>query len=114
MEQILIGNLGLSTLLTLVVGGIYKFFDKADGTSKIPDDWKTKIVILSGIALGILSLPYHNTPFTTISVTNGIIDGLQTGLSSIGMWKGLGVVNTVGNHVSAAVSALTPPTTGSK
>lgn len=107
MDQIMIGNLGLSALLTLVVGIIYQFFTKPDGNSAISDFWKTRIVILAGAGLGLLGLLYHGTPFTTITITNAVIDGLQTGLASIGMWKGLGTINNLGNAISANVTALT-------
>jgi hypothetical protein len=109
MEPVTMGNFALSALLTLAVGVFYQFFQKADGTSTISDPWKTRIVILTGMGLGILALFYNSIPLTTSNIVTYVVSGLQTGLASIGIWKGLGVVNTVGTNASVKITAATPP-----
>lgn len=109
MDQIQIGHLALSAFLTLILGVVYQFFQRNDGSSSLTDVWKTRITILAGIGTGIFSLVYNNVTLTTVAITNGVIAGLQIGCASIGIWKGLGAVNSAGVSVSARITARSSP-----
>ncbi len=105
MDTILIGEFTLSVLLTTVVGVAYKFFEKSDGTSSLTDKWKTLIVIIAGEGLGLVAMLYNNIPWTSQNIINYMIYGFVIGTTSIGMWKGLGAVNSSPKSI---VQAVTP------
>lgn len=93
MNDVMIGQFTLSVLLTTITGIVYKFFDNPDGTSSLPEKWKTLVVIVAGEGLGLVAMLYNNIPWTAQNVINYMIYGFMIGTTSIGMWTGLGAVN---------------------
>jgi uncharacterized membrane-anchored protein len=94
LDEILIGTYGLSVILTVIMGIVYKFFEKADGTSSLPDKWKTLAVTVVGVALSIVGLLYKEgcIPSAKMAIDYAVT-GFMSGATSIGLWKVLGSVN---------------------
>ena len=96
MGEISIGQYALPVIITVVMGIVYKVFERPDGSSFIPDRWKTLIVIAVGIGLGLLGMVYNSIPWIAKNVIENVMYGFMSGCSAIGIWKGLGAVNTGG------------------
>lgn len=96
MDDILIGTYGLSVLLTVIMGIVYKFFEQGDGTSSLKDKWKTIIVVVVGMGLSVLGLLYKGEIPQTKIVIDYLVTGFMSGATSIGLWHVLGSVNTGG------------------
>jgi hypothetical protein len=99
MDEILIGTYGLSVILTVLMGIVYKFFQQPDGTSSLQDKWKTLIVVIVGMGLSLVGLVYkdgYNAPDSKV-IINYLVTGFMSGATSIGLWTVLGSVNTGGS-----------------
>jgi uncharacterized membrane-anchored protein len=94
MGEIQIGQIGLSVLITVLMGIIYKFFENPDGSSSIADKWKTLIVIVVGMGLSVVAMIYNATAWTAQNIISYLVNGFMSGCAAIGLWKGLGAVNT--------------------
>jgi len=94
MEEIQIGQIGLSVLITVIMGIIYKFFENPDGSSSIADKWKTLMVIVVGIGLAMVAMVYNAIAWTAQNTISYLVNGFMAGCAAIGLWKGLGAVNS--------------------
>ncbi len=107
MNEIMVAQYGLSALLTVIMGIIYKFFELPDGSSSLADKWKTLLIPLAGMFLGLLGMTYQGEAWTAKIVITYLVNGFMSGAASIGLWKLLGAVNTKG---PAAPKPIVPPT----
>lgn len=91
MQEISFGQYGLSVILTVVMGFVYMLCRKQDGTACMSDKWKNLIVILIGLALGLLSIWYAGKLPNIKNIVNGLLDGFFTSMSAVGLWKTVGI-----------------------
>jgi len=80
-DTINFGQYGLTILMTIVLMIVYKC------VPKIPDRYKALIAVLVGMALGVVSIPYHGHAFTLVRLVDVLIGGLMAGASYSGLYE---------------------------
>lgn len=91
MQELQIGQYGLSVILSAIAAVVFMMCKNQDGTSCLTDKWKNLIVIMGGIGLGLLSIWYLGKPANIVNVVNGLLDGFFCAMSAVGLWKTLGI-----------------------
>jgi len=92
MQEISFGQYALPVILTVVLAVIYKQFDKADGTSSLPNRIKPLIAIGAGICLGVVGMFYNGVQPAFKAVVDYVLYGFMTGCSAVGLWEGFSKV----------------------
>jgi len=88
MQEIRFGQYALPVILTVILAVVYKQFDKADGTSSLPNRIKPLIAIAAGIFLGVVGMFYNGAQPTFKAVVDYVLYGFMTGCSAVGLWEG--------------------------
>lgn len=91
MQELQIGQYGLSVILSALAAVVFMMCKKEDGSSCLTDKWKNLIVIMGGIGFGLLSIWYLGKPANVVNVVNGLLDGFFCAMSAVGLWKTLGI-----------------------
>ena len=81
-----VSQLGIPGLITVLMGIVYAV---AQGTTWLTDAKKTFIVLGVGAAAGLIVLFYMGQALSFKAVADHIIFGVQTGFTSIGLFKTL-------------------------
>ena len=82
MEELMIGSVGASLILTILLGIIYNTFPK------INDRIKTPIAVLIGLGLGVVAMYVEATPPFSFKIwVNFLIKGLLVGASATGLYE---------------------------
>jgi len=89
MTDINLGQYAVPVILTVVLAIVYKFLDKPDGTSYLPNQFKPLIAIALGIILGIVGMFYSAVVPSFKAWVDHILYGLMTGASAVGLWEGV-------------------------
>lgn len=83
MNELAIGQISASVVLSIVLGLIYKTFT-------VPDKYKAFIAIIIGIGLGIVAM-YYYTPAgqacTFKMCVDYVLSGFMTGATSVGLYE---------------------------
>jgi predicted membrane channel-forming protein YqfA (hemolysin III family) len=87
MDEIQIGQFALSAVLMVVLGVVYKTFEKSDGTTSLPNQVKPLIAACCGIGLGIAAM-YATVAIVTYKETLAyIVGGFMQGATAVGMYE---------------------------
>ena len=88
MEQVsgYVGQLGIPGLITVLMGIVYA---ATQGTNWLTDARKTFIVIGVGAVAGVILLFYTSQVLSFKTVADHILFGIDTGFTSIGLFKAL-------------------------
>ena len=87
MDEIQIGKVGISVLMTGILALVYKWCRRADGTECITDRGKQMIAILVGLILAYIAMFYVGTQPTFKTLVDYGVTGLVLGLQAIGVWE---------------------------
>ena len=87
-----LGKLGISGVLMIIWGFVYKVWETPS------DRLKTILVVLSGMAVGLLFLFYDGASCTFKIATDYMFYGIQQGVTTVGLFK-----------LGQAVGVYTPP-----
>lgn len=80
--ELTLGGFGLSVLLYVVLGLIWKV-----AGDKMGDRFKPLVAVVCGIVLGVLALVYAGIPWSGKSVIDFVFAGAMTGFAAVGMYE---------------------------
>jgi hypothetical protein len=94
-DVIKIGQWTAPVLMAGLLGIIFSFFTKDDGTSTISNRIKNGIALCLGILLAFIALILKwDAGGYAVSITDGIIfalAGIMVGATSVGLWKSFNI-----------------------
>lgn len=85
--EITIDGYAFPVILSALLGYLYKWFDKPDGTSYLSDRVKNGFPVILSVGLALAIIPYNNLPYTSITIWKYCIYGFFMGLASIGAYN---------------------------
>jgi hypothetical protein len=106
MEEISFGQYALPVILMVGLAFFYKIFDKADGTSYIPNRLKPLIAISLGMLLGIVAMFYNGIQPIFKNVVDYVLYGFMAGAGAVGLWEGFSAVKSGGNGAVKAAKMI--------
>lgn len=101
MEELQFGQFGLSAVLMAVVGIVYKM-----AGDSLSDRWKVLIMILIGLGLGVLAIPYQGLPWTVVNIVNCLLVGLMSAAAASGFYSWQSKARAGGGNTTAPVIAF--------
>lgn len=90
MNEIQFGQFGLSVVLAMVTGVIFKICGEC-----ITERLKVAIMVLCGVSLGILAIPYQALPWTVVNIVNCLLVGIAAASSASGLYSWLNKSGTI-------------------
>ena len=82
MNEIQFGQFGLSVVLAMVTGVIFKICGEC-----ITERLKVAIMVLCGVGLGILAIPYQALQWTVVNIVNCLLVGFAAASSASGLYS---------------------------
>ena len=86
-DQIQIGKVGISVLMTAVLAFIYRFCQRDDGTECFSNRGKQLIAVALGMVLAYVAMFYVGEKATFKNIVDFFVTGLVLGLQAIGIWE---------------------------
>lgn len=83
MEELQFGQFGLSVVLSVIVGLIFK----AIGGEEVSDTLKTRVMIGVALGLGLLGVAYQGLAWSVVNVTNCLLDGIVAAAAASGLYS---------------------------
>jgi hypothetical protein len=77
-NELVIGSVGASLFITIVLGLIYKSFN-------VSNKWKPWIAIILGIGFAFLTMVYTSIPFIAKNIIDYGINGFMVGATAVGL-----------------------------
>jgi hypothetical protein len=106
MEEISFGQYALPVILMVGLAFFYKIFDKADGTSYIPNRLKPLIAISLGIILGIVAMFYNGIQPVFKNIVDYVLYGFMAGAGAVGLWEGFSAVKSGSNGAAKGAKMI--------
>jgi hypothetical protein len=106
MNEVNFGQYALPVILMVGLGFIYKLFDRADGTSYIPNRLKPLIAIGLGMALGIVGMFYNGIQPIFKNIVDYLLYGFMAGAGAVGLWEGFSAIKPAGSGAAKAAKMI--------
>ena len=86
-ETVVFGQFGMSVVISVILGVIFKRWENPDGSSSLKAWKKTWIACAVGMIFGLIGMVYMGIVFSAKNVILYLITGFMTGTTSIGMFE---------------------------